>query len=437
MANNTNASFMSTGSQSKPPNLIGEEYPQWKDIWDELERRIEGGKKTLKNNRSFCIDEYHSFKAKQDEYLSDTYSRFNTLISNNKRYGVIRSPEDNNSLFLKCLGAEWIHLTMSVKATLDLEAWTLADLFGSLKSQEPQLREKDLRRRKIKKNKVLIAESDESSEEEVSMKEIMKTLALITREYRRGGKRRNYRGSARRSYRKGDRKKECERREIEQKVPQTVEEQRKDDFKEGRFKCGKPGNFAVECLSKGPRVSQKGPKDAGFFKRKAEYYTQKFLLAQTSELVTDESSDEEAQKINDESSDSTTSEKKPHVSTWVVDSGCLRHMTGNLELLSSYLHVERMNKTIVEAARTMLNASGLPLTFWAEAVSTACFNQNRSLVVKRFEKTPYQLLHDKRPNIKFFHVFGCKCYVLNDRESVGKFDPKGDDAIFIGMHGTL
>ncbi|KAJ9544851.1 hypothetical protein OSB04_024558 [Centaurea solstitialis] len=81
---------------------------------------------------------------------------------------------------------------------------------------------------------------------------------------------------------------------------------------------------------------------------------------------------------------------------------------------------------------TTLNASGLPLTFWAEVVSTACYTQNRSFVVKRFKKTPYQLLYSKRPKIKFFHVFGCKCYVSNDREPIGKFDPKGDDAIFIG-----
>ncbi|KAJ9547151.1 LOW QUALITY PROTEIN: hypothetical protein OSB04_019694 [Centaurea solstitialis] len=94
--------------------------------------------------------------------------------------------------------------------------------------------------------------------------------------------------------------------------------------------------------------------------------------------------------------------------------------------------VERKNRTLVEAARSMLNAFSLPLTFWVEAMYTACYTQNRSLVVKRFEKTPYQLLYNKRPNIKFFHVFGCKCYVLNDREPLGKFDPKGDDAIFIG-----
>ncbi|KAJ9544548.1 hypothetical protein OSB04_024255 [Centaurea solstitialis] len=91
-----------------------------------------------------------------------------------------------------------------------------------------------------------------------------------------------------------------------------------------------------------------------------------------------------------------------------------------------------IEETLVEAARIMLNASGLPLTFWVEAVSAACYTQNRSLVVKRFEKTTYQLLYNKRPNIKFFHVFGCKCYVLNDQEPIGKFDPKGDDVIVIG-----
>ncbi|KAJ9544984.1 hypothetical protein OSB04_024691 [Centaurea solstitialis] len=99
--------------------------------------------------------------------------------------------------------------------------------------------------------------------------------------------------------------------------------------------------------------------------------------------------------------------------------------------------VKRKNRTLVEAARTMLNASGLPLTLWAEAVSTACYTQNRSLVVKIFEKTPYQLLLNKTPNVKFFHVFGCKCYVLNDRKPIGKFNPKGDDLFLFVTLGTL
>ncbi|KAJ9547457.1 hypothetical protein OSB04_020000 [Centaurea solstitialis] len=199
MANTANA-FMSTGSQSKPPTLVKEEYPQWKvrmvsflegihpriceflynppylpmnliprvpatettpeipehlepkevinwseedkvmvdlghrckrllimaiphdifksvdhcylskDIWAELERQIEGGRKTLKNNTTVCINEHHTFKALEGESLSDTYSRFNTLISNCKRYGIVRlttlfslEAEDHNGYTSLCL----------------------------------------------------------------------------------------------------------------------------------------------------------------------------------------------------------------------------------------------------------------------------------------------------------------------------------------------
>ncbi|KAJ9544260.1 hypothetical protein OSB04_023967 [Centaurea solstitialis] len=383
MANTANA-FMSTGSQSKPPTLIKEEYPQWKvmmvnflerihpriceflynppyvpmtliprvpatettpeipehlepkevgnwseedkimvdlghkckrlliraiphdifksvdhyylskDIWAKLERQIEGGRKTLKNNRVVCINEYHTFKALEGESLSDTYSRFNTLISNCKSYGIVRSPEDNNSIFLGSLGQEWIHLTMSMRTTLDLEGWSLADVFGSLKSQENQVmqmkrsyegplalvtgegteikrEEKKEEKEKKKKKKVLIAESEESSEEEISVKELAKAVALMTREFRKGGDRREFRGQER----KGD-------------------DQKKEEAKEGCYRCGKPGHFAGECWSKNPK--KKDPRDASYFKRKVEYYTQKSLLAQTSDLVTDESSEDEAQR---------------------------------------------------------------------------------------------------------------------------------------------
>ena len=98
--------------------------------------------------------------------------------------------------------------------------------------------------------------------------------------------------------------------------------------------------------------------------------------------------------------------------------------------------VERKNHTLVEAPQTMLNASGLPTSFWAEAVSIACFTQERSLVVKRHEKTPYHILHGRKPNIKYFHVFGYTCYVLNDKDHLGKFSRKVDEAKFIGYSLT-
>nr|GFB11547.1 hypothetical protein [Tanacetum cinerariifolium] len=68
----------------------------------------------------------------------------------------------------------------------------------------------------------------------------------------------------------------------------------------------------------------------------------------------------------------------------------------------------------------------------AEASATTCFIQNRSIIHKRFDKTPYELINKRKPNIKFFRVFGCKCYLLNEYEDVGKLKAKGDIGVFVG-----
>nr|GEX91096.1 copia protein [Tanacetum cinerariifolium] len=97
--------------------------------------------------------------------------------------------------------------------------------------------------------------------------------------------------------------------------------------------------------------------------------------------------------------------------------------------------VERRNRTIVKAARTMFTFANLPSFLWAEAIATACFTQNCSIIHKRFDKTPYEVINKRKPNIKFFRVFGCRCYLLNDYEDVGKLKsipinmvPNGDEA---------
>nr|GFB18919.1 retrovirus-related Pol polyprotein from transposon TNT 1-94 [Tanacetum cinerariifolium] len=94
--------------------------------------------------------------------------------------------------------------------------------------------------------------------------------------------------------------------------------------------------------------------------------------------------------------------------------------------------MERRNRTLVETARTMLTFENLPSFLWAEAIATACFIQNRSIIHKRFDKTPYELMNKRKPNIKFFRVFGCRCYLLNDYEDVRKLKAKGDIGVFVG-----
>ncbi|GJY20318.1 putative ribonuclease H-like domain-containing protein [Tanacetum coccineum] len=93
---------------------------------------------------------------------------------------------------------------------------------------------------------------------------------------------------------------------------------------------------------------------------------------------------------------------------------------------------ERRNGTLIKAARTMLVDSKLPTTFWAEAVSTACYVQNRVLVVKTHNKTPYELFRGFKPALSFMRPFGCHVTILNTLDNLGKFDGKSDEGFFVG-----
>ncbi|GKE91822.1 retrovirus-related pol polyprotein from transposon TNT 1-94, partial [Tanacetum coccineum] len=82
--------------------------------------------------------------------------------------------------------------------------------------------------------------------------------------------------------------------------------------------------------------------------------------------------------------------------------------------------VERQNHTLVEATRTMLSASKLPLFFWAEAITTACYTQNRSIIIPTHKKMAYHIIN------------GCTCYLTRDGENLDKMKEKGDSCILVG-----
>ncbi|GKA04271.1 putative ribonuclease H-like domain-containing protein [Tanacetum coccineum] len=132
-----------------------------------------------------------------------------------------------------------------------------------------------------------------------------------------------------------------------------------------------------------------------------------------------------------------------------VDSRCSRHMTGNIAHLSDFKdfdggyvtfgggayggriidnNTERKESvTLLRLLRTMLADSKLPTTFWAEAVSTACYVHNRVLIVKPHNKTPYELFRGFKPAIGFMKPFGCHVTILNTLDNLGKFDGKSDE----------
>nr|GEU65803.1 retrovirus-related Pol polyprotein from transposon TNT 1-94 [Tanacetum cinerariifolium] len=165
-------------------------------------------------------------------------------------------------------------------------------------------------------------------------------------------------------------------------------------------------------------------------------------------------------------------------SVWYLDSSCSRHMTWIKQYLHKYLKqsglkvvfnddssgdtegnhnleefcdekgisqnfsspcipeqngvVERRNRTIIKAARTMLNSAKLHKQFWREAVNTACYTQNRSVIVKSHGKTSYDVFGGRSPDISYFYVFGYLVHIHNHRDHLGKFDKKADDGFFLG-----
>ncbi|GJW29055.1 retrovirus-related pol polyprotein from transposon TNT 1-94 [Tanacetum coccineum] len=94
--------------------------------------------------------------------------------------------------------------------------------------------------------------------------------------------------------------------------------------------------------------------------------------------------------------------------------------------------VERQNRTLIEAARMMFSASKLPLFFWAEAIATACYTQNKSIIILTYEKTAYHIINDRKPSVRHLHIFGCTCYLTRDGENLNIMKAKGDPCIMVG-----
>ncbi|GJY74797.1 putative ribonuclease H-like domain-containing protein [Tanacetum coccineum] len=247
------------------------------------------------------------------------------------------------------------------------------------------------------------------------------------------------------------------------------------------FNCHKRGHFAREC--KAPRNQDSRTTSLQEGLDQVEEGPTNFALmdfSSTSSTSSTHSKSNPHQDLKDKG---------------VIDSGCSRHMTGNRSYLTDYEEIdrgfvvfggnskggkitrkdlmvkvircdngtkiknwvmnqfcemkgikrefsvartpqqngvaERKNRTLIEAARTMIADSKLPTTFWAKAVNTACYVQNRVLVIKPHNKTPYELFLSRKLSLSFMRLFGCPVTILNTIDHLGKFDGKADEGFFI------
>nr|GEV78200.1 hypothetical protein [Tanacetum cinerariifolium] len=110
----------------------------------------------------------------------------------------------------------------------------------------------------------------------------------------------------------------------------------------------------------------------------------------------------------------------------------IEHQTSTARTPEQNGIVERRNRTLFEAARTMLSALKLPLFLWVEAITTACYTQNRSIIILTHDKMAYHIINDRKPSIKHLYIFGCTCYITKDGENLDKMKEKRDLCILVG-----
>ncbi|KAI3715138.1 hypothetical protein L6452_22108 [Arctium lappa] len=314
------------------PNDIFQELDSCKtakEIWDQLLNQLEGGLQTQKNRRNLCINEYNDFHALPEEKLHQTYSRFNILINKCRKFGVIRTKEENNVLFLKSLNEEWSQLSMSIQANQDLESWTLTDIYGTLVAHEKEVMKQKSKtslggplalvskqtskennceesqkclETKRRSKKVLIAEethTDSDSDEDISA--FAKSFALITHQFNKkfGKKGANFNHEnatpqTRPQQPFQPRYPQPQRyfKPQEQK-PETSTATLPPNQNDGRcFRCGKSGHFSANC--RGKLV-----KDQDYYKNKYKYNVkERVLVAQMEDWLSESTSDGEEEPTN-------------------------------------------------------------------------------------------------------------------------------------------
>jgi hypothetical protein len=157
----------------------------------------------------------------------------------------------------------------------------------------------------------------------------------------------------------------------------------------------------------------------------------KYETQQTIKDFTNEVQRQYGQDILMIQSDNGTEFKNYTLNDFLSDEG-IRHQYSSPYTPQQNGVAERKNRTLMDMARTMLAEFKSLYNFWAEAINTACHATNWLYLCKGLNKTPYEILTGNKPNIKYFRVFGSKCFYLKKGVHLSKFDSKAIEGIFVG-----
>jgi transposase InsO family protein len=142
------------------------------------------------------------------------------------------------------------------------------------------------------------------------------------------------------------------------------------------------------------------------------------------------------QKLKKVRSDNGSEFKNTNVEEFCDEKG-IKHEFSTTYTLEQNGVVERKNKILIEMSRSMLDEYKVSDSFWAEAINTACQASNRLYYHRFFNKTPYELLNGRKPNVSYFWFFGCKCYILRKGSWLSKFQSKCDEEFLLGYSSNF
>ncbi|GJS14883.1 putative ribonuclease H-like domain-containing protein [Tanacetum coccineum] len=393
-----------------------------KSLLQAIEKRFGGNVATKRTQRNLLKQHYENFTASSSEVLDQTFDRLQKLISQLEIHGETISQEDVNQKFLRSLSPEWNTHTIMWRNKPEIDTLSLDDLYNNLKIYESEMADGYVNNEgnEILKEhwKEVFCEWPKAVLNVVKGNQVNAAKALACWVWKPKTKiidhvskhnsapmkfkRFDYGNPPQDLEDKGVIESGCSRH-MTGNMPYLTDF---EEIDEGYVSFG--GNL------KGGKITATKDETSGILK---SFITGiENLIDQRVKVIRYDNGTKFKNKDMNQFSERKRIKREFSVARTPKQNGL----------------AERKNRTLIEAARTMLDDSKLPTTFWAEAVYTACYVQNRVLVIKPHNKTPYELFLGRKPALSFMRPFGCPVTILNTIDHLGKFDGKADEGFFVG-----
>ncbi|GKB53012.1 retrovirus-related pol polyprotein from transposon TNT 1-94 [Tanacetum coccineum] len=453
-----------------------------KEIWDTLLITHQGNNQVKANKIDLLVQQYEQFMIPEEESIDNAFAKFNTIITSLKALDESFSSKNCVRKFLRALHPKWRAKVTAIEESKNLTTLPLDELIGNLKVYEEVIK-KDVETVKGKKEQsrslALKVKKEVSDEDSSSSDSEDEEYAMAVKEFKKFFKRR---GRFARQPR-GDRK-----------TFQRSRNDGYDKSERKCFRCGDPSHFIREC-SKPPKNNDQRAFIGGAWSDNGEDEVEKTkveacLVAQApdeiclgvnlkpdewikhsgcSKHMTDNRKLFSSYNEDDYSRYTWTrflANKTEAFEEFEIFSKMIQNKLGcsivsirtdhgrefdnevqfgkycDLNRISHNFSaprtpqsngvVERKNHTLQEMSRTMLNEQSIPQKFWCNAIDTSTYIINRVSIRRILGKTPYELLRGRKPNLNYFRVFGSKCFILNTKDYLTKFDPKSYEGVFLG-----